>query len=197
MNIEEIAKKDVNLIISNLDNISLTEKQIDIILMILLSKQNNNEDLDLENDFLKVYKLRKEKKSCLNYMFFHSFIDFNWLNALKYSVDNIELQLITEESEVEIECIRRCVDENKPKILELILQNRPDIIDFYTKNKIRVDHLGIAYEEQKYKICSVLIQYKCFIDTFCFFYKGGSDKLNFDLNKIIETSDKINKLNNF
>ena len=31
MNIEEIAKKDVNLIINNLDNISLTEQQIDII----------------------------------------------------------------------------------------------------------------------------------------------------------------------
>ena len=197
MNIEEIAKKDVNLIINNLDNISLTEQQIDIILMIILSKQNNNSDLDLESDFLKVYKLRKENKSILNYMFFNSFIDFNWLNAIKYSLDNIELQLIREESEVEIECIRRCVDENKPEILLLILQYRNDIIDFYTKDKVRVDHLGFAYEKQKYKICSVLIQYKCFIDTFCFFYKGHSEKLDLDLKKIIETSNKINKLNNF
>lgn len=197
MDVEKIIKKDINLIIKNINNISLSEKHINMLLMKILSNQSSNKDLNLEEDFLLFYKLSEKNNTFLNYSFFHNFIDLNWINAVKYSLENVNLNLITEESEKEIICVRRCVDLNKPQILDLILKNKKEILKFYSNSSFVTDHLGFAYLGKNYEVCAVLAQYKCFINTFQFFYDGTSNEFDKDIKKILYLKDRINNLNNF
>lgn len=188
MNFEEIY--------NDIDNITLDEKNIDLILITIISRQRENENLNLEEDFLKIYKLRKNTSS-FNYVFFNSFIDYNWKNAVKYSLENIDLELITKDTIVDIECIRRCIQENRPEILLFILENRKEVIDFLNKNKMVTDYLDLAIQEKKYRICTILVQYQCFIDVFRYFYKGGKKECELEINEIIKISNSVRNIDNF
>lgn len=183
-------------IYNDIDNIILDEEKIDLILITIISRQRENKNLNLEEDFLKIYKLRKNKSS-FNYIFFNSFIDSNWKNAVKYSLENIDLELITKDTIVDIECIRRCIQENRPEMLLLILENRKEILDFLNKNKMVTNYLELAIQEKKYRISTILIQHQCFIDVFRYFYKGSKKECELEINEIIKISNNIKNIDNF
>lgn len=169
----------------------LPPNEINVLLVHLISEEKN-----AEIDFLYFYKLNYDNNiEFFNNVYFENFIEFNWIKATEYFLDNVDIDYLADNSRLQnsyIPFFKKACEKNRFQILNLMLIKNTDFINFYNSQELPKDHLGEAIFNEFYEIANILIKYKKFKETFIKCFIPLSYNIDFYFDKVKKYNLKNN-----